>query len=237
MAREATARKTAADVSPEKKVNSLIRAVGKPAKDAQDKAREKALSSLGEAKELIQEACISVFLHALAYGDYTGAQRLVDALSKDRAAKAASVVKWFETTMGLSRMDETKGRNTNKFTGWKGKNFLTRKQFDLAKSYKWWTVQTVEESEREAWGGYGPEDISADILGLVKKLARQQEKATKEAEKRKVSVESLYNPKPSQDALKSLLAMLNVERGMEFDANGQHVTIAPVKSGAKANVH
>lgn len=103
------------------------------AKDAADleKIQAKAVKSVHSARVQIQIAAIATIKHAHTCGDWTYAQKLVEALGN--TVNGAALVEWFKVYGGLKADD-------NGFSGWSGKDHI-EKNFQEAKDKMWWELK------------------------------------------------------------------------------------------------
>lgn len=145
------------------------------AKNAADleKIQATAVKSVQSARVKVQIAAVATIRHAWEHGDYTYAQKLVDALGN--TINGAALVEWFKVYGGLTTGDEG-------FTGWSGKKHI-EDRFEDAKGKMWWELKV-----KNPFKGYSLEDALQKVLADHAKIVKGMDKMNDE-EKAKVSVE------------------------------------------------
>lgn len=145
------------------------------AKNAADleKIQANAVRSVNRARVCVQVAAVATIRHAYEHGDYTYAQKLVDALGN--TINGAALVEWFKVYGGLTTGDDG-------FTGWSGKDHI-KDNFEDAKGKMWWELKV-----KNPFKGYSLEDALQKVLTDHAKIVKGMDKMTEE-EKAKVSVQ------------------------------------------------
>ena len=111
----------------------------------------------------IQRVALLIAIHAYKHGDYSAAQRLVDAIGQGMRGK--SLVDWFVRYIGLIVED-------NQFSGWSGKDHI-RKNLNLAKKNPWHTCKP-----ESAFAGY---NLNEKLDSLIKSAERMQKRSMQDA--------------------------------------------------------
>lgn len=130
------------------------------AKDAAglEKIHASAVKSVHSARVSVQVAAVATIRHAYDCGDWTYAQKLVEALGNTINGKA--LVEWFKLYGGL-KTDDTG------FIGWSGKDYIEN-AFEKAKAGMWWELKA-----QSPFKGF---DLEAALQKIVKDHAAIQEK-------------------------------------------------------------
>lgn len=130
------------------------------AKDAAglEKIQAAAVKSVHSARVSVQVAAVATIRHAFEHGDWSYAQKLVEALGNTINGKA--LVEWFKLYGGL-KTDDTG------FIGWSGKDYIEN-AFEKAKAGMWWELKAASPFK-----GF---DLEAALQKIVKDHAAIQEK-------------------------------------------------------------
>lgn len=129
-----------------------------------EKIQASAVKAVQSARVKVQIAAVATIRHAYEHGDYTYAQKLVDALGN--TVNGAALVEWFVQFGGLTTSDEG-------FIGWKGKKHIEDK-FEDAKKKMWWELKV-----KNPFKGFSLEDalkkVIADHDAMKKKMVGMTE--------------------------------------------------------------
>lgn len=161
-----------------------------------EKIQAKAVKSVQSARVQVQIAAVATIRHAYEHGDYTYAQKLVDALGN--TINGAALVEWFKVYGGLTTGDEG-------FTGWSGKDHI-KDNFEDAKGKMWWELKV-----KNPFKGYSLEDALQKVLTDHAKIVKGMDKMTEE-EKAKVSVQV------NDATIQAVLKLCNFEAIIDVDA-------------------
>lgn len=156
------------------------------AKDAAglEKIQASAVRSVQRAREQVQIAAVATIKHAYDHGDWTYAQKLVEALGNTINGKA--LVEWFKLYGGLTTDD-------NGFTGWKGKQYI-QDSFEKAKAGMWWELKAASPFK-----GF---DLEAALQKVIKDHQAVQEKVVGLSDEDKAKVKLQVNDATIQAVLK-----------------------------------
>ena len=161
------------------------------AKNAEELAKihGSAVKSVNKAREQVQIAAVATIKHAYDHGDWTYAQKLVDALGN--TINGSALVEWFTQFGGLTVGDEG-------FIGWKGKDFINE-NFQKAKDTMWWSLKV-----KNPYKGF---NLEAALQKLIKDANATQEKVVglTEEDKAKVSMDV------SEATIQAVLKLCNFE--------------------------
>lgn len=136
-----------------------------------EKIQSKAVKSVQSARAQVQIAAVATIRHAYEHGDWSYAQKLVDALGN--TINGAALVEWFKVYGGLNVGDEG-------FTGWKGKDHI-KDNFEDAKSKMWWELKV-----KNPYKGFSLEDALKKVIADHAKTSKAMEGMTQE-DKDKIS--------------------------------------------------
>lgn len=161
------------------------------AKNAADleKIQSIAVKSVASARVKVQIAAVATIRHAWEHGDWTYAQKLVDALGN--TINGAALVEWFKVYGGLESSDEG-------FTGWKGKKHIEDK-FEEAKSKMWWELKV-----KNPFKGYSLEEALKKVIANHEDMKKKVVGMTEEEQKK---VDMTVN----DATIKAVLALCNFE--------------------------
>ena len=156
------------------------------AKNAADleKIQATAVKSVQKARIQVQIAAVATIRHAFEHGDYTYAQKLVDALGN--TVNGAALVEWFVVYGGLEASDEG-------FIGWKGKDHIKDK-FEEAKAKMWWELKV-----KNPFKGYSLEEA---LKKVISQHAEMQKKLKGMNEEEQAKVDMHVNDATIQAVLK-----------------------------------
>lgn len=164
-----------------------------------EKIQASAVKSVTKAREQVQIAAVATIKHAHVHGDWTYAQRLVDALGN--TINGAALVEWFKTYGGLETDD-------NGFIGWKGAQYI-EDNFQKAKEKMWWELK-----KPNPFKGYSLEDA---LKKVIKEHEAMQKKVVGLTEEDKAKV----NMQVNDATIRQVLALCNFEAIMTNDGEGQ----------------
>lgn len=154
-----------------------------------EKIQASAVKSVTKAREQVQIAAVATIKHAHVHGDWTYAQRLVDALGN--TINGAALVEWFKLYGGLETDDTG-------FIGWKGKDYIAEK-FTDAKAKMWWELKKANPFK-----GYSLEDA---LKKVIKDHEAMQKKVVGLTEEDKAKV----NMQVNDATIRQVLALCNFE--------------------------
>jgi hypothetical protein len=138
---------------------------------AQIDSRIHAISTTASTlRDKVQECAILIAIHAAKHGDYSKANKLVDALGD--GVNGAALVEWFVKYVGLTIDTEKKCF---------GKEFI-KENLDKAKANKWYTCKRVNP-----FAGYDFDKALASLLKQADTMAKVKAKATTEGDDAKAS--------------------------------------------------
>lgn len=161
------------------------------AKDAAglEKIQASAVRSVTKAREQVQIAAVATIKHAHEHGDWTFAQRLVDALGN--TINGAALVEWFKVYGGLEAEDTG-------FIGWKGKAHI-EENFADAKAKMWWELKKANPFK-----GF---DLEAALQKVLKDANDNKKKIDALPEEDKAKVKLVVN----DATIRAVLALCNFE--------------------------
>ena len=125
-------------------------------------------------RDKVQECAILIAIHTANHGDYSKANKLVDALGD--GVNGAALVDWFVKYVGLTI--DTKKKC---FAGWSGKEFI-KTNLANAKENKWYTCKKVNP-----FAGYDFDKALASLLKQADTMAKAKAKAATEGDDAKAS--------------------------------------------------
>lgn len=140
---------------------------------AQIDSRIHAISTTASTlRDKVQECAILIAIHAAKHGDYSKANKLVDALGD--GINGTALVEWFCKYVGLTASKDG-------FDGWSGKEFI-KDNLDLGKANKWYTCKKVNP-----FAGYDFDKALASLLKQADTMAKARAKAVTEGDDAKAS--------------------------------------------------
>lgn len=156
------------------------------AKDSADleKIHGAAVKSIHSARVSVQVAAVATIKHAHTHGDWTYAQKLVEALGNTINGKA--LVEWFKLYGGL-KADDTG------FIGWSGADYIEA-NFEKAKTGMWWELKAASPFK-----GF---DLEAALQRVIKDHKAVQEKIVGLTEEDQAKVNFTVNDATIQAVLK-----------------------------------
>lgn len=149
-----------------------------------EKIQATAVRSVQKAREQVQIAAVATIKHAHECGDWTYAQKLVEALGNTINGKA--LVEWFKLYGGL-KTDDTG------FIGWSGAAHIEQ-SFEKAKAGMWWELKAASPFK-----GF---DLEAALQKVIKDHNAIQEKVVGLSDEDKAKVKMTVNDATIQAVLK-----------------------------------
>lgn len=174
------------------------------AKNAADleKIQASAVRSVQKARNQVQIAAVATIRHAWEHGDWTYAQKLVEALGN--TVNGAAIVEWFVQFGGL-KVEDGKG-----FVAWSGKDYIEA-NFEKAKATMWWDLK-----KKNPFAGYS---LEAALQRVIKEHNSIKEKVVgmTAEDQAKISMEV------NEATIKAVLSLCNFEAIIEGDDNATDV--------------
>ena len=153
-----------------------------------------AISSAKTMRDKVQIASVAILWHAEKHGDYSKANDLIFGLGQ--GVKRDSLVAWFVKYGGLVVCQDDP--NTNGFISWKGAEYI-RDAFDAAKINMWYDVKKDKP--------FVPYSLEDELKKVLSKHSRELKKAQDYDEEKK----ALVNTNVSDDTIKLLLTLVDLE--------------------------